>query len=338
MVSGAQGRGDSEVTRALQRAAPPAEALAWVAAVTGARSVESVEPMPGGASLAMHRVTVTFADGDSARLVLRRYVRADQVAHDPAVAAHEALVLELVERIATPTPRLIGVDPTGEHAGAPAVLMTELPGRPQWAANQRWMRQLVEVLIDVHAIDAAAASGVRSFAVYAPESCALPKWATKPAVWDGRSRSFTARSPLRTARSFTVTSTPATCCGNERRCRVSSIGKQPASAHLRWTSPIAGSTCCIKGWTPPRCLPANGSSTAGGRSTVGLTSPRSSGCSTRVAGIRPLTADSSTSRPCCNAPSMKSTAHKTHSRAARRLTITRRTAHRAGDMRVTGTR
>ncbi len=146
--------------------------------------MDVVEPMPGGASLAMHRVTVTFADGDCARLVLRRYVRRDQVAGDPAVAAHEAAVLELVERIATPTPRLIGVDPTGEHAGTPSVLMTELPGRPQWAANQRWMRQLVEVLVDVHSIDAAATSAVRPFAVYAQESYALPKWATMPAVWE----------------------------------------------------------------------------------------------------------------------------------------------------------
>lgn len=120
--------------------------------------------------------------------MLRRYVRADQVADDPAVAAHEAAVLELVERIAIPTPRLIGVDPTGEHAGTPAVLMTELAGQPQWAANRRWMRQLVEVLIEVHAIDAVA---VRPFAVYARESYVLPKWATKPTVWEraiGRER------------------------------------------------------------------------------------------------------------------------------------------------------
>ena len=184
MVSGEHGRGVGDATRALQRAAPPAGALAWVAAVAGVRSVDAVESMPGGSSLAMHRVTVTFADGHSARLVLRRYVGVDQVADVPAVAAHEAAVLELVERIATPTPRLIGVDPSGEHAGTPAVLMTELPGQPQWGANQRWMRQLVEVLIDVHSIDPVAASGVRPFAVYAQESYALPKWATKPTVWE----------------------------------------------------------------------------------------------------------------------------------------------------------
>ena len=38
-----------------------------------ARSVDAVDRMPGGASLAMHRLTVTFADGHTARLVLRRY-------------------------------------------------------------------------------------------------------------------------------------------------------------------------------------------------------------------------------------------------------------------------
>ena len=57
-----------------------------------ARSVAVVERMPGSASLGMHRVTVTFADGHTARLVLRCYVRADQIAEDPDLAAREAAV------------------------------------------------------------------------------------------------------------------------------------------------------------------------------------------------------------------------------------------------------
>jgi aminoglycoside phosphotransferase (APT) family kinase protein len=93
-------------------------------------------------------------------------------------------VLRLVERIATPTPRLIGVDSTGESAGTPAVLMSELKGRPDWSAGQRWMRQLVEVLDDVHDIDADTASAVRTFIVYPQESNQLPKWATKRDVWE----------------------------------------------------------------------------------------------------------------------------------------------------------
>ncbi len=132
----------------------------------------------------MHRVKVTSENGHTARLVLRRYVRPEQVAEDPDVAVHEAAVLELVERIATPTPRLIGVDPTGDQAGTPAVLMTELDGRPDWSAGMRWIRQLVEVLDGVHNIDANTASRVRPFAVYQQESYALPKWVTKPTVWE----------------------------------------------------------------------------------------------------------------------------------------------------------
>ena len=126
-----------------------------------ARSVDAVDRMPGGESLAMHRLTVTFADGHTARLVLRRYVRPDQIKDDPNVAAHEAAVLDLVERIATPTPRLIDVDPTAEQAGTRAVLMTGLEGRPDWSAGQRWMRQLVEILDDVHDIDLHTANTVR---------------------------------------------------------------------------------------------------------------------------------------------------------------------------------
>ena len=52
-----------------------------------------------------------------------------------------------------------------------------------WAASQRWIRQLVEVLVDVHAVDPAATT-VRPFAVYQQESYALPKWVAKPSVWE----------------------------------------------------------------------------------------------------------------------------------------------------------
>lgn len=183
MAPRAHGRDDGDATRALQRVVPPNAALEWVVNVAGASSAEVTQRMPGGSSLAMHRVAVTFANGHTARLVLRRYVRPEQVAEDPNVAAHEAAVLGLVERIATPTPRLIGVDPTGDEAGTPAVLMTELDGRPDWSAGMRWMRQLVEVLDGVHAIDAEAAGMVRPFAVYRQQSYELPRWVTKPAVW-----------------------------------------------------------------------------------------------------------------------------------------------------------
>lgn len=150
---------DGESVRALLRAAPPAEALTWLAKAADARSVDVAERMPGGISLAMHRVTISLADGTSVRLVLRRYVRPEQINDDPGGAAHEAAVHELVAPIATPTPRLIAVDATGADAGTPAVLMTELAGRPDGSGGQRWMRQLIEILDDVHGIDAETAAG-----------------------------------------------------------------------------------------------------------------------------------------------------------------------------------
>jgi aminoglycoside phosphotransferase (APT) family kinase protein len=171
------------VTRVLIRADPPAEAMNWVRTLTGAQAVSSVKAMPGGSSVAMHRVTLVVDDHRSRQLILRRYVRPEQLAEDPGVAAHEAIVLDLVADMATPAPRLVGCDPTGDVAGAPAVLMTALTGRPVWAANPAWMRQLIEVLADIHAVDASAVA-VRPFQPYPQVSYKLPRWVTKPAVWE----------------------------------------------------------------------------------------------------------------------------------------------------------
>ena len=171
------------VARALIHADPPQEAMHWVLTVTGAEAVSSVEAMPGGSSVAMHRVNLVINDDRSRQLILRRYVRPEQLAEDPGVATHEAMILELLGGMTTPAPRLVGCDPTGDVAGAPAVLMTALKGRPVWAANIGWMRQLITVLADIHAIDASAAA-VRPFQPYKQDSYTLPKWVTKPAVWE----------------------------------------------------------------------------------------------------------------------------------------------------------
>jgi aminoglycoside phosphotransferase (APT) family kinase protein len=157
---------------ALLRATPPPEALQWVAKVTGASSVKSVERMRGGSSAAMHRVRVHIHGGGVGELVLRRYIRPDPLAATLDVARHEAAVLELVGSMATPTPRLVACDPTGESAGVPAVLMTALHGQPAWTFDLRWMRQMVEVLIDVH--DVAVAPWVRPLQPYEQTSYALP--------------------------------------------------------------------------------------------------------------------------------------------------------------------
>lgn len=45
----------------------------------------------------------------------------------------EADALRILEDSPLPVPRLVAVDPTGELAGSPALLMTALPGRVDWS-------------------------------------------------------------------------------------------------------------------------------------------------------------------------------------------------------------
>ena len=65
------------------------------------------------------------------------------------------------------------------------MLMTELDGRPQWNGSTAWMRQLAEILVEIHAVDAADASPpVRAFTAYQQASYEVPRWATRPGVWE----------------------------------------------------------------------------------------------------------------------------------------------------------
>lgn len=52
----------------------------------------------------MHPVNLIINDDRSRQLILRRYVRPEQLAEDPGVAAHEAMTIDLVAGMATPTP------------------------------------------------------------------------------------------------------------------------------------------------------------------------------------------------------------------------------------------
>ena len=158
------------------RRSPPPEALAWVVSACDVVSIESVEPMRGGSTLAMHRLRVVGRDGVIRGLVMRRYVQPEQLLDDPDIARHEAGVLQLVEAMPTPTPILVACDPDGARAGAPAVLMTELDGRPRWNGSTAWMRQLAEVLVEIHAVDTARATlPIRAFTKYQQASYEIPR-------------------------------------------------------------------------------------------------------------------------------------------------------------------
>jgi aminoglycoside phosphotransferase (APT) family kinase protein len=113
--------------------------------------------------------------------VLRRFVRADWWQEEPDAPEREAISLRTVTAVAAP--RLVAVDPTGEEAGEPAVLMTRLPGRIDWEPRDldTYLRRLAEPLPAIHAI----APDPR-LPPYDPYSLAFtepPGWSRRPETW-----------------------------------------------------------------------------------------------------------------------------------------------------------
>ncbi len=172
----------------LLRGRPPAAALDWVGAAIGPGArVVSVRAQAGGTSSAVHRVIVEDSHGTAHRVVLRRYVRADWLAEEPDLAAREAEALSALDGGAVPAPRLIAVDPTGEQAGVPAVLMSTLPGRIDWAPQDfdRWIDGLVDILPVIHATHVPAQLRLRPYRPYElGNPLAPPPWTGRRKAWE----------------------------------------------------------------------------------------------------------------------------------------------------------
>jgi aminoglycoside phosphotransferase (APT) family kinase protein len=135
----------------------------------------------------VHSVTVDDARGTRHDLVLRRFVRAEWLAEEPDLAEHEARVLELLAPSAVPAPGLVAVDRTGEECGAPAVLMTRVPGRLRWTPAARldhFLTPLVDAMRAVHAVEVPAGAAIRRFRPYSlGRSLQPPPASTVPDAW-----------------------------------------------------------------------------------------------------------------------------------------------------------
>jgi aminoglycoside phosphotransferase (APT) family kinase protein len=145
-----------------------------------------VRARSGGTSSAVHLVYVQDPRGDILRLVLRRYVRGDWLADEPDLAEREAEVLRLLENSPLPVPELVAVDPVGERAGSPAVLMTALPGRVDWAPRDldSWLEQLAAALPVIHATRIPHDVSIRPYRPYElGKELAPPAWTRHPAAW-----------------------------------------------------------------------------------------------------------------------------------------------------------
>ena len=98
----------------------------------------------------------------------------------------EANALSHVDGSTFPTPALLGVDPTGDQAGAPAVLMSWLEGKPVWDSGprRRWAGELVELAMAIHDLAVPEPGFVRDFAPSRQRSYEPPRWAGDTKVWE----------------------------------------------------------------------------------------------------------------------------------------------------------
>jgi aminoglycoside phosphotransferase (APT) family kinase protein len=177
--------------RRLLRSRPPAVALQWAAAAYGPTArVLHARPLPGGTSSAIHVVTVDDGRGGRHRAVLRRYVRPDVMDEASDGVATEAAALRLLAASSVPAPRLLAADPGGQAAGVPAVLMSLLPGRIQWApAPSRldaYLRRLAEPLLAIDEVAVPAGTPIPAYRPYElGRPLGPPPWSRLPRrVWD----------------------------------------------------------------------------------------------------------------------------------------------------------
>lgn len=185
VTSPPHGFSDDEETRRLLRSRPPRRALDWVSRAVGG-TVASTRALRGGMSSAVHLVTVVQPHGARDQVVLRRYVRPELNEEEPDLAAHEATILRFVETVDLPTPLLVALDATGAEAGAPAIIMSRLPGRVDWSPADLglWVAHLAETLPAVHGATLPAPGVLCAFAPWAQESYEPPSWTARPRLWE----------------------------------------------------------------------------------------------------------------------------------------------------------
>src|SRR6266545_5393120 len=179
---------DDQATRRLLRSRPPRAALAWAEAALGV-TVTAARPLRGGSASAVHLLRVQRGSGAAERVVLRRYVRPELNQEEPDIAEREARALRFVADLdlgaGVATPRLLALDATGAHAGVPALLMSRLPGRVDWAPADadRWLERLARLLPAIHGGPLPPPGLIRPFAPYRQESYESPGWARWPSIW-----------------------------------------------------------------------------------------------------------------------------------------------------------
>ncbi|MGI9147500.1 MAG: phosphotransferase family protein [Chloroflexota bacterium] len=108
-------------------------------------------PLRGGISASVYLVHLEASDGARLAVVVRRY-DGEWYRGDPATCVREFKVLEELNRWSFPAPRPLLLDRLGGPFGAPAIVMTRLPGRPALRTSDidDYVRQIATTLVQLH--------------------------------------------------------------------------------------------------------------------------------------------------------------------------------------------
>jgi aminoglycoside phosphotransferase (APT) family kinase protein len=158
----------------------PDATLGWVLDEIGADDVVGVEPLTGGLTSELHVLRLRGNAGPC-ELVLRQMTVDPWRQHAEELLRREAQTQTFLSTTAVPAPELIAVDPCGDRAGEPSLLMTRLPGRPHLIDVD--LDALAAMLVSIHSIRPARRP--RAFQIWTePARWIVPAWAHDRAVFE----------------------------------------------------------------------------------------------------------------------------------------------------------
>jgi aminoglycoside phosphotransferase (APT) family kinase protein len=156
-------------------------AAAWVQSASGAPVVRAA-PLTGGYSSRM--LALEHADGRST--VLRQLLLEPWRTHARGLLERESTVQRQLVASPVPVPVPLAVDPTGEVAGDPSLLMTRLPGRIDLCRSDgTTLAALASTLLAIHRVVPEPGRWPRDYQSWAFESKRnIPPWSGDDGLYD----------------------------------------------------------------------------------------------------------------------------------------------------------
>jgi aminoglycoside phosphotransferase (APT) family kinase protein len=158
--------------------------LAWVSRhLNVGERIVGAEPLHGGITAEMRRLTIGARDGDTRALVLRTYVAPFFVDRAEDLLNREAGALALLTGTGVPAPAVIAVDPTALYCEYPSLLMTHLAGRTLLDDNgvETRVPLLARQLVAIHALR--PAERPREYVALTTADTVVPPKDADPVVW-----------------------------------------------------------------------------------------------------------------------------------------------------------